>query len=663
MMSPRKPADEKKRFPGTKLYYEVLVARSFGQRGGKLLTYHSTDQLARGQIITVPYGATTSLGVIWAKVKQPPDFATKALSRVLPLPVLPATYISLLEWLSAYYATSLGLVLRAALAPRLASLPENFQAITTGTQAAPVRLPALTADQRRVLKAIQAAPNTAQWLHAETGSGKTRIYMELARKCLAAGQDALILVPEISLSSQTREQFETMFGEQVSWLHSRLADSARRALWCQALTADRPARVWLGTRSSLFLPLSQVGLIVIDESHDGSYKQDSVPRYHAAHVASRLAQLHGARLILGSATPSVNDIYLAERKQLPIHHIDQPIKGQTPTKLEVVDMRQYRPNWSQTRWLSPPLESALQATLRRGEQAIIFLNRRGSASLILCSHCGWQALCAYCHLPQTYHSDSHQRVCHACNRRETMFSSCPNCGEPELLLRGCGTKELERLLGNRFPSAQVLRLDQDSARPGQFDATYHAMHSGRVDIIVGTQMIAKGFDLPRVTMIGVVHADAALSLPDFAASERTFQLLYQVVGRGGRHRPRNHVVIQTYRPDHPAIRFALARDWHGFYAQELAARRQTGFPPHNFLLQISCRRPTAGAAQRTLATIAKNVPAGVRVLGPSPAFHGRSGQQHIWQLACLAKQRSALIDIVNRLPSDCQADLDPDDLL
>jgi primosomal protein N' (replication factor Y) len=244
-----------------------------------------------------------------------------------------------------------------------------------------------------------------------------------------------------------------------------------------------------------------------------------------------------------------------------------------------------------------------------------------------------------------------------------MPAACPDCGEPDLLLRGFGTKELEKLLASHLAPARILRVDQDSRAGVDNDAIYRAMHSGEADIIVGTQMITKGFDLPRVTMVGIIHADAALSLPDFAAAERTFQLLYQVMGRGGRHLPRHHVVVQTYRPDHPALRHALARDWSGFYTSELAARRQGGFPPHNFLMQVLCRHKSPEGARRTLERIAEKLPPGVRSLGPGPAFHARSGPYYRWQLVLFAKKRTLLVNLARELPGSCQADLDPIDLL
>jgi primosomal protein N' (replication factor Y) len=642
-------------------YYRVAVARGLGPNDEGILIYHAQTKLPEGALVAVPFGKREIAGVVWQATEKP-AFATKAVARALPLPPLTAARRQFLSWLADYYAASLPSVVALSLPSSLAKLQVPPEATEPAGKAA-LSLPPLTADQARVTADIMGSAARTHFLHAETGAGKTRIYREQAEAALEAGHSVLILVPEIALSTQTHHQLMNMLEGPVELYHSGLAGAARRRLWCEALTGDQP-RIWLGTRSALLLPIAKPGLIVIDECHDNSYKQASAPRYRATHAAAELSRLTGAKLILGSATPPVADIYVAGLKSAPIHRITEPIRPAAKTKLTVVDLRDKAPRRSASApWLSQAMEDGIAAALSRNEQALIYLNRRGSAPLILCGHCGWQALCANCGLPQTYHGDHHRRRCHACNRSEPMPGSCPECGEPELLLKGCGTKEIERLLQVRFPHARLLRLDRDNFKAGQFGETYQALRRGEVDILIGTQMIAKGFDLPGVSFVGVVHADAPLSLPDFAAGERTFQLLYQVIGRGGRGGRYHEAVIQTYRPDHPAIAAGIKRDWQAFYRSELEARRSSGFPPFRFAAKITCRKPSDRAAEKALAGIVAELPPGVRSLGPGPAMHAKSGSSRIWNLILLSSSRRLLGGVARSLPSGCIADLDPTDLL
>lgn len=639
----------------------MAVARALGPNDKGLLTYAAAQELPLGSLVMVPFGnRAAQAGIIWAKAAKP-GFKTKAIERILPVRPLSSKRRQFIGWLADYYGSGLASAVQLALPPDLSTFKEaeTDGLVTEKTDGNP---PPLTADQQRVLDAISKATGRTHILHAVTGAGKTRIYQELATATLKAGRDVLILVPEIALSTQTHGQLNNRFGASVELYHSRLPAGRRRKLWIQALESNRPAGVWLGTRSALFLPLDRLGLIVIDECHDNSYKHSAPPRYQAVYAAAELARLYSAKLIMGSATPAVNDIYYATLKGLPVHHIRQPVRP-VAAKVELVDLRDKSLRSEASAWLSRKLVDELAACLERGDQALLFLNRRGHASLILCANCGWQALCPNCHLPQTYHADRHQRVCHVCNRKQPMLINCPDCGGAELLLRGCGTKEIERQVAKLFPEARLLRLDSDNFKAAQFKASYQALRRREVDIIIGTQMAAKGFDLPGITLVGVIHADAPLSLPDFAAAERTYQLLHQVIGRGGRGGDRLSVVVQTYRPNHPIVQAAIRRDWQSFYESELLSRRAGGFPPYRFILKISVRRPSDQAAATALDKIIDSLPKGVRWLGPGPALHHKKGKLRVWNLVIFSRSRRLLLTLANQVPDKYITDMDAIDLL
>ena len=407
-------------------------------------------------------------------------------------------------------------------------------------------------------------------------------------------------------------------------------------------------------------------MIVVDEAHDQAYKQEQAPYYHALRVAGQLAHIHKAKLILGSATPTIAEYALAKAKKIPIIRlVEKPAGKNTEKQISLVDLKD-REQFGSNPHLSSLLLGEMQKTLNNKSQILILLNRRGTARLMLCQSCGWQALCPNCDLPLTYHADKHRLQCHTCGHTARVTSSCPDCHGTELIFKGIGTKSLTDELRKAFPDARIQRFDTDNVKAERLEQHFPAIANGDVDILVGTQMLAKGLDLPNLTLVGVVVADTNLYFPDYTAEEQTYQLLTQVIGRVGRGHKAGTVVIQSYSPKSTAIQAALKQDWDSFYAQQIDERQIYGFPPFYHTLKLSCTRATSASAQTTAQKLADSLRhSGLRIeiIGPAPSFYERVGGKYRWQLIIKAKQRGELLKVLNLLPANWTHDLDPLNLL
>lgn len=566
-------------------FYEVWV-RSNRYHGAQALTYYSEQQLNIGSLVDVSLQRQKVLAVVTKNVQRP-SFKTKPIDHVYGLPPVPEKLLALTQWLREYYPAPLGIIAQQVVPANLndkklateLSQPTVSQKADLNTKFIQVLQgwPALTAPQRAAIK-VMDKPDT-YLLHGLTGTGKTRIYIELAVRVLDEGKSAIVLTPEISLTSQLAERFKAAFKDNVVVLHSQLTPAQRRNAWQRILQTTKPLVV-IGPRSALFSPLKNIGLIVVDESHEPAYKQEQAPHYQAGRAAAKLAQLHGATLVLGSATPLVSDYYLAEQKQKPILKLTEPAiaSEHAETQIQIVDLKD-RSLLPRHPYLSQALLEAIEAALLRKEQVLLYLNRRGTARIILCENCGWQAMCPHCDLPLTYHGDQHMLRCHVCNHHEPAPAACPVCKHPDIIFRAVGTKAIADDIGRLFPGARVQRFDTDNTAAERFEKHFDAVHAGDVDILVGTQMLAKGLDLPRLSTLGIITADTSLAMPDFTANERTYQLLSQVLGRVGRGHIAGHAIIQTYQPDQPAIVAAISGEWDKFYKAELESRRLFKFPP------------------------------------------------------------------------------------
>ena len=640
--------------------YVLVAPLTFTGTSSEGFTYETEGGVTIGQVVMVPLGRRQSLGVVTATAVAKPRFATKAVSEVLDVAPLPRHIMDLAAWMGHYYYASPKAVWQTLLP---AGITRKRRATKEGAAKTAFTLPKqdqpLTAEQQAAFSAITAGSGTTYLVQGVTGSGKTRLYLELTSAQLAAGKSAIILIPEIVLTPQLLALFEASFPGRVIAFHSGLSEAEKHKAWQQALESTEPLVV-VGPRSGLFLPLAEIGLIVIDECHETSYKQEQNPRYHAIATAAKLAQLTGAKLVLGSATPGLTEVYAAEIGRISLLKLTQRIAGRPLPTATVVDMRDRQARGA-NRFVSAPLIAALKETLGQDRQSLLFINRRGSASSQICNHCGNVTLCPRCELPLTFHADELKLICHICNFRQTPAAVCPVCNHADLRYLGGGTKRIEAEIAALLPNARVARLDRDSADPKLLPQLYKDLHAGAIDILIGTQMVAKGLDLPDLDTVGVINADTVLHMPDFSSAERTFQLLAQVAGRSGRGAVPGRIFIQTHTPDNPTIQAAAKGDFWGFSGTELGQRRQLGYPPYRFLLKLIFGHKQQATAISQSQAVYDNLKLnpGIKVLGPAPAFHERAGGTYHWQIIAKAARRSVLLEVAAALPDTWKTDIDP----
>ncbi len=644
------------------MYYYLVAPQVIVRSDEAAFTYHSTTPLAIGTLVRVGVGSRIVNGVVLENVKDKPKFATKPIEAIIAPHPLPKPLLQLAQWLSDYYVTHLATVLQTVL-PAGLHRTRRISTISTRYPKRDRTKIVLNKDQQTVLSVMERASGGTVLLHGVTGSGKTQVYIEAAKHQSRSGRSSILLVPEIALTPQLVAEFANHFQNLVV-THSGMTESQRHQAWLQVLNSSSPMVV-IGPRSALFMPLNNVGLIVVDECHEPSYKQEQAPRYSALRAASILAQQHSAKLILGSATPSVTDYYLAQSTKSPIPRLPQPAITTSPVIIEVIDLKN-RDHFRHHRFFSKTLIERVEESMANGHQTLLFHNRRGTAPTTMCDHCGWVAECPTCFLPLTLHSDQHHLRCHICGYQTAVPPSCPVCHEPTIIFKGIGTKLIEEEARKLFPKARIARFDADTHPSEAIHNRYQDLYDGSVDILIGTQILAKGLDLPKLSTVGVIQADSGLVLPDYQAEERVFQLLYQVIGRVGRSETAGYVVIQTYQPDHPVIKAAINRDYQAFYRSELVKRQAGHSPPFRYLLKLMCSYRTeegaVSASQKLTAKLRASHPK-LEILGPTPAFHERLGGAYRWQLVVKAKTRSDLTELVRTIPSGWQTDLDPISLL
>jgi primosomal protein N' (replication factor Y) len=488
-------------------------------------------------------------------------------------------------------------------------------------------------------------------LHGVTGSGKTEIYLRAMRAALDKNLGAMMLVPEIALTPILSRRLRAHFGDQIAIFHSSLSKGERFDEWSRLRRGE--ARVVLGTRSAVFAPVEDLGVIIIDEEQDASYRQEESPFYHARDTAIVRAQKESAVVILGSATPSLESFHNAQAGKYQYLHLPERVANRPMARAEMIDMREVFARRKKPAVFSDELLKAIEHTHARGEQSIILLNRRGYSSFILCRSCGESINCPNCDVTLTYHQSDRTLVCHYCNHHERAPSACPACSSKYIYYVGEGTEQIEELLRKRFPTLRIGRIDRDTkSRRHQFEKTLLDFAKGELDLLVGTQMLAKGHDFPNVTLVGVVSVDAGLALPDFRAAERTFQLITQVAGRAGRGDLLGRVLIQTYHPQHYALRHACAQDFRGFYDEEIRHRRNHGYPPFVALALLLVRhkdatRANATAHQLRNALVEANRDHACRILGPAPAPFARLRGEHRVQLLVKSRSRKQMRAVID----------------
>ncbi|MGZ4358790.1 MAG: replication restart helicase PriA [Gaiellaceae bacterium] len=635
--------------------YPLVTTRSLV----RAFTYLVPDGVGLGAIVAIPLGGAKRRGLVTKLDAEPPE-GIEPVEVTAVLGSIPAPLVELALWLADYYGSTPGRALQLVAPPRRrrrGELSHPAQREALGGEAKPLRL---TSSQRAALDRIVAAMDSGGagfLLHGATGSGKTEVYLQAAAAALERGLGTIMLVPEIALTPQTVGRFRARFGERVAVLHSRLSEAERRDE--RERIAGGEAPIVVGARSAVFAPLEHLGLVVVDEEHDASYKQESDPRYDARTLAAKRAALEGAVAVFGSATPRPESWERLERLEL-----GGRLTGALPP-VRVVDMRRERGYP-----LSAPLLVELGALAEGGGKAILLLNRRGLTPALHCRSCGRSLSCPSCDVALVVHEQAALR-CHHCGHAEAVPEACPACGSPELARIGAGTQRLERELARHFPELERIRLDADTAtRPGALAEALRRFAAADRAILLGTQMIAKGHHFPGVALAAVVDADMGLAMPDFRAEERSFQLMTQLAGRSGRDAP-GRVLIQTFQPDAEAVRFAARHDVPGFLAAELARRRELGYPPFRHLVRILASGSQLADPMRLLKEIAEHLPAGDELLGPAPQLRlrGRYRAQLVAKTdkprriaAQSARLLSAAAPAMRKAGLTAVVDVDPQDL-
>ncbi|MBD3183710.1 primosomal protein N' [Candidatus Poribacteria bacterium] len=506
-------------------------------------------------------------------------------------------------------------------------------------------------------------------LYGVTASGKTEVYMQTISRILEKGKGAIILVPEIALTPQTVFRFASRFGNRVTVLHSKMSQGERYDQWRRIKSGD--VDIVVGARSAIFAPMPNLGLIVIDEEHETSYKQADSPRYHAREVALKRAELAKATVILGSATPAVESYYKASRKDYKLLTLPKRIDNAQMPVVEIVDMRSEFKDKNNRTIFSHSLREAVEDRLARGEQTILFLNRRGFATIVLCRECGYVARCENCDVSMTYHSASRALICHYCNFRQLAPSVCPICKSNYIRHFGTGTEKVEDETHKAFPEAVIDRMDADTTTTkGAHKRILDTFKKGEIDILIGTQMIAKGLDFPNVTLVGVITADTALNLPDFRAGERTFNLLTQVAGRSGRGEVAGEVIIQTYNPEHYSILAAQDHDYRSFYRQEIITRELIKYPPFTHVTTILLRGKSDTATQNAAKNLGSIIYSfqeakfpDMEIQGPAPAPLARIKQYYRWHILLKAENPQEIRDIIKQVMGESVPEISRGDVI
>lgn len=641
------------------LLYEVLLPN----RLSHTLTYSIPDSLAPeafpGKRVLVPLGTKQVIGSLFRISEAAPPKGLKPILEILDeTPTLSSSQLKLIDFASRYYLTPIGEVYRHCLPLSLfkrKSISERPVKSLKGNlpKAAAIsdyELPQLTTLQEGVIQAIlKNKKNTL--LHGITGSGKTEVYIRLTREVLQQGGSALILLPEIGLTPQIVERFAKSLPVDVAVYHSGLNPAQRAREWQRIHRGE--TRVVVGTRSALFLPLQELRLIVIDEEHDASFKQEERFCYHARDLALWRGQEEKALVVLGSATPSLESLHRARMGKLLYLRLNERPSGATRPAIELID-RRLRPSFTVSNassFLSAELLQALEVTLKRKEQALIFLNRRGYAPSLICPSCGFSPRCEGCDIALTWHKNFGKLLCHYCDRTIPYSSRCPQCQIPSLVPQGGGTEKIEEELQQHFRRARLARLDRDITAKKGWQEILEKMRGREVDILIGTQMITKGHDYPFLTLVGIIDADVALNLPDFRAAERTYQLVLQVAGRAGRKDRPGRVLVQTRHPEHPALRAAQQGSELEFIEAELQQREAAGYPPFRRLIQIRFSGRQDRVIQAAEKSAVKLAPLSrlMELLGPAPCPIEKVRGQYRWHLLLKTSQFTKLHPHLTRI--------------
>jgi len=653
------------------MFAQVLLANP-ARSTHKIFHYSVPQMLIEkakiGSQVLVSFGRRKDTGyIVGFSEKADVEKIKDILEVVSDEPVFTEKQIELARWMADYYDCFLMTALGLMLEPKGSVGRLAVAKCETSNVQRPASF-SLTQEQATAILAIEDAIQNKRTetflLYGVTGSGKTEVYMRAIAQVLAQGRSAIVLVPEIALTPQMVERFEERFPEQIAVLHSDLTLKQRRQTWEAVARNDK--KIVLGARSALFAPVKDIGIIVIDEEYEHSYKQDKSPRYHARETALKMAELCNAVVILGSATPALETFFKAEQGEYKKLTLSYRIERRPLPEVEIIDMRHER-----GQALSLKLREELKKTLEAGEKAILFLNRRGYFTFVMCQDCGFGIECPTCSVSLNYQSSDKKLHCNHCGFSREVAHSCPRCNSRSLRYFGTGTQRIENEVTQVFPEAKILRYDRDTvSKRGAHEVFFAAFARGDANVLIGTQMVAKGLDIAQVTLVGVVSADTGLRFPDFRAAEHTFQLLTQVAGRAGRHHLPGKVIIQSFTPEHYAIQAAGKHDYEGFYRQELVHRQELNYPPFSQLIGLiiagedgSVTAKVAGELGRELKAQAK---AQAQVLGPAPAVLSRLRGEFRYRILLKGQDVAAMRQSVHAalekvvVPSDVKVIVDVD---
>lgn len=685
--------------PNDILLGDVRVDRRVNHEFTYLIPRNWRSQALVGSRVRIPFGSQKILGTLLRLHSKPVGAILPHLKPILevvgPPALLSPPLLRLAEWMSSYYLCPLDLTLRS-IAPAIVQRRSSMRKVAPRTDAelddlssslVPTKPLALTPQQQTALQSVLAASSCPQpkpiLLFGVTGSGKTEVYLQAMDCMLKNGRGAILLVPEIALTPQTVERLRARFdahrpaGESLlAVLHSGLSQGERFREW-QRIRSGK-ARLIVGARSAVFSPVQNLGLIVVDEEHEHSYKQEDHPRYHARDVAVMRGHFEKAVVLLGSATPSLESFHNCSLGKFHLARMPDRIDSRRLPSVRIVDMRVEMLRQKGLSVFSQPLKEAIHHRLERGEQVILYLNRRGYASALICKKCGHVSMCPECSVSLSYHRQIGRLQCHLCGHQRPAPKICPepSCADPSIRYSGFGTEKLEEAVVRLFPHARVARMDSDTmTHRRDYERTLLRFKMGKLDMLLGTQMIAKGLDFPRVSLVGIIHADVGLHMPDFRSSERTFQQITQVAGRAGRGDVAGEVIVQTFTPHHPAIRHGQNQDFESFCLEECAIRRSLHYPPFGHLTKIefSSKQDSRAAfvAASLLRQLREILGPSLRALGPAPApFHKVRGKFRYHLLlrdGRLKAQKEALSKIFASLPPKADvlitADVDPVQML
>lgn len=638
-------------------YFEVVLAKSRSSRN--LFTYHFESNIEPGQLVFVPFGRQKLPAIALKSVKKP-NFKTKSIAHLTDT-ILPNKSLELLRWLLEYMPDDYASISSLFIPPNL-NVKSHEKSIKS-LEGLNIAEPKLTIDQKHAIDEITKDESGKIILRGDTGTGKTLVFTKIIQDSLKKNNSVVVITPEIGLTPQLALDIQRYTKAKIVISHSELGPAEKKRIWQHALNSDEPT-VFIGPRSTLFLPFKSLGLVVIDEFHDQSLKQNNSPRYSSLHVASKLAKIHQAKLILSSATPNVSDLYQLKKSGFSEITMTQLPVSNLPAQGIIVDINN-RDNFTKDKYLSDFAIEEISSSLNNNQQIAILLNRRGTARVVKCEKCDWHAECSKCGLNLTYHGDSFTLICHSCGLKQKVPSKCPICFNLEIIYTSIGTKALEENMKKLFPKATIARFDSDSLASEKLHKNIEAIKEGKINILIGTQVISKGLDLPKLNLAIAINADTSLYLPDFSSEERLFQQMYQFTGRVGRGHQESKYIIQTSNPDTALIESVLTRDYESFFNNELHKRKIYHYPPFRYMCLLKITKSSVNSVVNVTTDLARklNLNPKLEILGPSPSFYEKSAKGYTWQIIIKSPSRIEILNELNKLNIEAVIDIDPISLL